>query len=97
MKLTLRGLLCALVALSAMRGERLVTGQFETKLIPKPLKYTVVLPDGYDALAEPVPLLYFLHGGGGDQSFLSRNKPMLDELWSSGKFIWWRWRRIANA
>jgi S-formylglutathione hydrolase len=85
MNLTI-GAVCALLALTGARAEsRLVTSQFDTKLIPAPLKFTVLLPDGYDALAEPVPLLYFLHGGGGDNEFLKKNKPLLDELWSGGK------------
>src|SRR5579872_1815183 len=85
MKITVR-LFCflALVA-TACAESRLVTGQFDTRLIPAPLKFTALLPDGYDSLAEPVPLLYFLHGGGGDNEFLKKNKPLLDELWNSGK------------
>src|SRR5947209_2026701 len=82
MKLTV----LALLWLAALHAEsRLVTGQLETKLLPEILKYTVLLPDGYDSLAAPVPLLYYMHGGGGDNEFLKRNKPLLDELWTTGK------------
>src|SRR5947207_1240490 len=89
MKLTVR-LLCATTfawfALTGARAEsRLVSGQFENKLLPAALKFTVLLPDGYDSLAEPVPLLYFLHGGGGDNDFLKRERSLLDELWTGGK------------
>src|SRR6267154_1676569 len=86
MKRTVRGFVGIAFALSAAFGEsRPVTGQFETKLLPAALKFTVLLPDGYDSLADRVPLLYFLHGGGGDNGFLSKNKPLLDELWAGGR------------
>src|ERR1044072_7469775 len=90
MKLTIQRLLggtvLAMFAAAGARGEsRLVTGQFDTKLIAAPLKFTVLLPDGYDSLAEPVPLLYFMHGGGGDNNFLKTFKSVFDELWAAGK------------
>src|SRR5215471_7043913 len=89
MKLTVRILCGAILALATLPGahaeSRLVTGQFETNLIPAPLKYTVLLPAGYDSLAQPPAMLYFLHGGGGDNEFLKRNKPLFDELWTAGK------------
>jgi S-formylglutathione hydrolase len=89
MKITLRMLpILLLVVPGGARAEsRLVTGQFETRLIPAPLKFTALLPDGYDSLSAPVPLLYFLHGGGGDNEFLKKNKPLLDELWTGGKLL----------
>src|SRR5262249_21221269 len=86
MKRTVQMLPLIVLTLAAARGEsRIVTGQFETKLIPAPLKFTVLLPDGYDSLQEPVPLLYFLHGGGGDNNFLRNFKSLFDELWSTNK------------
>ncbi len=89
MKLTLGSLCRASLAFIsvcvAYPESRLATGKFETKLIPKPLSYTVLLPDGYDSLAQPVPMLYFLHGGGGDNEFLKKQKSVFDELWNAGK------------
>jgi S-formylglutathione hydrolase len=85
MKITLR-IVCALLGtLCAHAESRLVTGQFETKLIPAPLKFTVLLPDGYDSMTDSVPMVYYLHGGGGDNEFLKRAKPLFDELWGAGK------------
>jgi S-formylglutathione hydrolase len=83
---TTAAVLLPLLAIAAAHAEsRLVTGQFETNLIPAPLKFTALLPDGYDSLDDPVPLLYFLHGGGGDNGFLKANKPLFDELWNAGR------------
>ena len=89
MKLRIR-LLCViglalLPSVGARAESRLVSGQFENTLLPAALKFMVLLPDGYEPTGEPVPLLYFLHGGGGDNDFLKKNKPLLDELWAGGK------------
>jgi S-formylglutathione hydrolase len=89
MKLTVGVGSSVALALASIAGagaeSRLVTGQFETKLIPAPLRFTVLLPEGYDSVAEPISLLYFLHGGNGDNGFLKNNKPLFDELWTGGK------------
>ena len=54
MNFALRGLLCGAAAMPAVSGvraeSRLVTGQFETRLLPAALKFTVLLPDGQDSL-----------------------------------------------
>src|SRR5262249_19411767 len=58
--------------------------KLETKLVPSPSEYAVLLPGGYEAAKVPLPLLPFLHGGGGDKSFLSRMRPIFDEMWKAG-------------
>lgn len=65
-------------------GSRIIEASAETKLVPSPVEYAVLLPDGYEAAKEPLPLLLFLHGGGGDRSFLRRLRPVFDEMWKSG-------------
>lgn len=70
---------CAVESVSA---SQLVDGKVETKLVPSPVEYAVLLPDGYEQ-AKDLPLLFFLHGGGGDKRFLSRMRPMIDEMWKS--------------
>ena len=65
-------------------ASQLIEGKLESKLVPHPVEYNALLPDGYDAAKEPLPLLLFLHGGGGDRSFLGRMRPMLDEMWKAG-------------
>ena len=33
---------------------------------------------------DPLPLLLFLHGGGGDKTFLVRMRSLFDEMWKAG-------------
>jgi S-formylglutathione hydrolase len=66
-------------------GGKLVTGTLSTTLIPHPLAYTVLLPDGYDPAGPALPLLLALHGGDGDRGFLSHQQPYIEQMWSTGK------------
>jgi S-formylglutathione hydrolase len=65
-------------------ASQLVDAKVETKLAPSPVEYAALLPDGYEAAKDPLPLLLFLHGGGGDKSFLNRMRPVFDEMWKAG-------------
>ncbi len=62
----------------------LTEGDFKSNLVPKPVPYTVLLPDGYKD-GPPLPLLLYLHGGGGDRTALNRMRPLFDEMWKSGR------------
>ena len=76
-------LICCCLA-QAAAASQLVDGKLETKLVPGPVEFAVLLPDGYETAKEPLPLLLFLHGGGGDKSFLTRMRPMIEEMWKAG-------------
>ncbi|MFN0122913.1 MAG: alpha/beta hydrolase [Blastocatellia bacterium] len=65
-------------------ASQLVDGKLESKLVPSPVEFAVLLPDGYETAKEPLPLLLFLHGGGGDKSFLTRMRPVIEEMWKAG-------------
>jgi len=65
-------------------ASQLVEAKIESKLVPSPLEYNVLLPDGYETAKDPVPLLLFLHGGGGDRSFLARMRGIIDDMWKAG-------------
>src|SRR5262245_55035914 len=67
-----------------MAWAELRDGKLETKLVPNPVEYAVLLPEGYQTAQAPLPLLLFLHGGGGDKSFLGRMRPVLEEMWKAG-------------
>ncbi len=81
--LTLSLLLVCGLAQSATASQ-LLDARLETRLVPSPVEYAALLPDGYDAAKEPLPLLLFLHGGGGDKSFLGRMRSTFDEMWKTG-------------
>ena len=65
-------------------ASQMVESKIETKLLPAPVEFNVLLPDGYDTVKEPLPLLLFLHGGGGDRSFLTRMRAAIDDMWKAG-------------
>lgn len=65
-------------------GAELKLAEFASPLVPQPVPYAVLLPDGYQQ-GEPLPLFLYLHGGGGDRRALSQIQPLLEELWAAGK------------
>ena len=82
-------LLCGVVLLAVLvtsdaNASQLIDSKVETKLVQSPVEYNALLPDGYDTIKEPLPLLLFLHGGGGDRTFLNRLRPTIDEMWKAG-------------
>ena len=66
------------------QASQLVESRLDTKLVPGPVEYNVLLPDGYDSEKGPLPLLLFLHGGGGDRTFLTRLRAAIDDMWNAG-------------
>lgn len=62
---------------------QLVDAKLDSKLVPSPVEFAVLLPDGYESAKEPLPLLLFLHGGDGDKSFLARMRPIIEEMWKA--------------
>jgi S-formylglutathione hydrolase len=65
-------------------ASRLIESKLSTNLVPQPVEFNTLLPDGYDTATAPLPLLLFLHGGGGDRTFLLRFRPLIDEMWKAG-------------
>jgi S-formylglutathione hydrolase len=75
-------LVCSIIP--AAHASQLIESKLETKLLPAPVEFNALLPDGYEAATTPFPLLLFLHGGGGDRSFLTRMRPVIEEMWRAG-------------
>jgi len=73
-----------LVALAPVQATQLDLDKLETKLVTGPVEYAVLLPDGFDPSQAPLPLLFFLHGGGQDRGFLTRSRPFIEEMWKAG-------------
>ena len=63
-----------------MNNSHLIEASFDCEIVPGPVEYAALLPKGYEGESE-YPLLYFLHGGGGDRNFLTNLRPVVDRLW----------------
>lgn len=59
-------------------------GAVDTALVPAPVEYAVLLPDGHDESEEPYALLIVLHGGGGSRDNLTQILPALSEATRNG-------------
>ena len=82
---TLFGMVAALVLATVAHAQpRLEVIELSSKLVPSPVKVSVLLPDGYDP-TKGLPLLLMLHGGGGDNSFLNQMRPVVEAAWTAGE------------
>ncbi|HEY6167232.1 MAG TPA: alpha/beta hydrolase-fold protein [Verrucomicrobiae bacterium] len=69
----------------AEAGEsRIVDLEMTSDLVPSPVKFSVLLPPGYDAAVGPLPLLLNLHGGGGNREMLKTQRGIFDDVWKDG-------------
>ncbi len=60
--------LFALLSLSTALASTLVSVQFESEVLGRDWNYTVYLPSGYDYSGLSYPVVYLLHGNGGDEN-----------------------------
>jgi len=77
-----------LSASSAFAASRVQCGAMKSKYVPGSVGYCVMLPPSYDASpGRRFPVLYFLHGLGGDQSFLATSgaSSAIEEAWEEKK------------
>ena len=61
-----------------------IEAEFPTKLIPHAVPFSVLLPDGYRDGA-PLPLLIYLHGGGGSRAALGTLRDLFEGEFKSGR------------
>src|ERR1700676_1512073 len=78
-----RSLICLTLCAVPMCASDLIEPDFKTSLVPRPVPYAVLLPDGYKDGA-PLPLLLYLHGGGGDRMALTRMRDIFEQEWKAG-------------
>lgn len=62
-----------------------VEGEFKTKLVPNPVPYSVLIPDGAKESATALPLMLYLHGGGGSRDILKLVGKTFEDMWREGK------------
>jgi len=85
LRIVLGAMLAVVMAGVAQAAARLETIELSSKLVPSPVRVSVLLPDGYQA-SQKLPLLLMLHGGGGDNGFLARMQPTVEAAWAAGDF-----------
>ncbi|HLW52342.1 MAG TPA: alpha/beta hydrolase family protein [Candidatus Angelobacter sp.] len=76
-------------ATSCFAAERVQCASLKSRILAKPVGYCAMLPPSYDAQpGTRFPVLYFLHGLGGDQSFLvsSGGWTMIEDAWEQKHF-----------
>jgi S-formylglutathione hydrolase FrmB len=89
----LASFLFLLVTVNAVAASRVQCGTMKSKYVPGRIGYCAMLPPGYDANPDKrFPVLYFLHGLGGDQSFLASSgaSSAIEEAWEEkrlGQFV----------
>ncbi len=74
----MRAVFPAILFAFSLGASELIEAKMETNLVPSPLEYAVLLPDGYRQAAKPFPLLLALHGGGGDRGMLRRMRATVE-------------------
>jgi S-formylglutathione hydrolase FrmB len=80
-------MLSAVTATAA--GGRVQCGTVKSRYMPRPVGYCALLPPSYDVQpTKKFPVLYFLHGLGGDQSFMvsSGGWNVIDDAWEQKRF-----------
>lgn len=74
--------LAVTLASSALAYEQILSS-VPSSLVPSPVKYAVIAPDGFKDLQD-LPLVINLHGGGGSRKGLLNQANQWDALWKSG-------------
>ncbi len=65
------------------RAAEVIKSTLDSELVPGPVEYAVVAPEGFRQMKE-LPLVLNLHGGGGSRDALIRQAEIWDALWASG-------------
>lgn len=85
LRMVLGAAFALLLTATAHAQSRVETIELTSKLVPSPVKVSVLLPAGFQP-SQKLPLLLMLHGGGGDNSFLERMRPTVEAAWTAGDF-----------
>src|SRR5260370_21134 len=86
-------ILLLFLAVTAFASERVQWGSVTSRFVQHPVGYCALLPPSYDAHpARRFPVLYFLHGLGGDHTFLVSNGGwgLIEDAWEQkrlGEFV----------
>ncbi|HET9838495.1 MAG TPA: alpha/beta hydrolase-fold protein, partial [Candidatus Angelobacter sp.] len=82
-----------LLTASAVAESRVQCGAMKSRYVPGRIGFCAMLPPAYDATpGKRFPVVYFLHGLGGDQSFLASSgaSSAIEDAWEQkriGEFV----------
>jgi S-formylglutathione hydrolase len=85
LRLVLGAMLALAMAGLARAESRLEVIELSSRLVPSPVKVAVLTPDGFQP-SQKLPLLLMLHGGGGDERFLTQMRPAVEAAWAADEF-----------
>ena len=74
--------LCVVTSSPATAFEH-VLGELESSVVPSPVQYALIAPDGFRQ-SKDLPLVLNLHGGGGSRDNLQGQAQIWQRLWDSG-------------
>lgn len=72
-------LLAAVASSTACAGE-LMLDKLQSRLLGREVPFTVYLPNGYKTATTPYPVIYLLHGAGGDENEWARKGGAVETL-----------------
>lgn len=80
----LRALTCftLLTWAACSSAAQILLAELESEIVPSPVEYAVVAPDGFQEMKD-LPVVLYLHGGGGSRKRLIDQSPFWDRLWKS--------------
>lgn len=80
----LRALTCFTLLTWAACGAaaQTILAELESEIVPSPVEYAMVAPDGFQAMKD-LPVVLNLHGGGGSRKRLIDQAPFWEKLWKS--------------
>lgn len=74
--------IAASVAAPQLLAYEKVLNSVESDLVPGPVNYALVAPDGFQKMSD-LPLVLSLHGGGGNRDRLLREAPLWQARWDA--------------
>jgi hypothetical protein len=58
--------------------------ELTSEIVPDPVPCAVLLPPGYTASTDSLPLCLSLHGGGSSRDALVQSQPLFESWWKDG-------------
>ncbi len=84
MRAFLFAVVVSLIAWGPATAAQTYSGTLDTKLVPSPVTWQALTPDGHTANSAPLPIIFYLHGAGGDKNGLVPVRQVVERAWKQG-------------